>query len=345
LYAIVNTILESTTLYLARPAACRETEMTTASSFEADYPRNLKGYGRDPPHARWPGSARIAVQFVLNYEEGAENSVLHGDAASETFLSEIIAAQPFAARHMSMESLYEYGSRAGVWRLLRLFREREMPLTVFGVGMALARNPAVVDTFLEDGHEIACHGWRWMSYQQVDEHIEREHMARAVETIVRLAGRSPEGWYTGRDSPNTLRLVVEHGGFLYSADGYGDDLPYYTAVGMRSGVAPLLIVPYALDTNDMRFATPQGFNNGDQFFACLKDAFDVLYAEGDPVGLNAPKMLSVGLHCRLGGRPARTAAIARFLDYIRQHDDVWVARRVDIARHWLRQHPDAELAA
>ena len=310
--------------------------MTTAAPFDPDHPRDLAGYGRNAPHPQWPGGARIAVQFVLNYEEGGENSVLHGDAASETFLSEIVGAAPFAARHLSMESLYEYGSRAGVWRLLRIFRERAMPLTVFGVGMALARNPAVVDAFMEDGHEIASHGWRWISYQNVDEAVEREHMARAVETITRLAGRAPEGWYTGRDSPNTRRLAVEHGGFLYSADGYGDDLPYYTAVTTRSGVEPLLIVPYALDTNDMRFATPQGFNSGDQFYAYLKDAFDVLYAEGDPKGLNAPKMLSVGLHCRLGGRPARAAAIARFLDYVRKHDAVWVARRVEIARHWRK---------
>ena len=311
----------------------------TSPPFEPAYPRDMPGYGRHPPHAHWPGGARIAVQFVLNYEEGGENSVLHGDASSETFLSEIVAAQPFAARHLSMESLYEYGSRAGVWRLLRLFGERKIPLTVFGVGMALARNPAVVDAFLEDGHEIASHGWRWISYQQIDESIEREHMAMAVETITRLTGRPPEGWYTGRDSPNTRRLVVEHGGFHYSADGYADDLPYYMPVETSAGVVPLLIVPYALDTNDMRFVTPQGFNSGDQFLSCLKDAFDVLYAEGDPKGMNAPKMLSIGLHGRLAGRPARAAAVARFLDYIQQHEDVWVTRRVDIARHWRQLHP------
>ena len=319
--------------------------MTAANPLAPGYPRDMPGYGRHPPHPLWPGSARIAVQFVLNYEEGAENSVLHGDAGSETFLSEIVAAQVYPARHLTMESLYEYGSRAGVWRLLRLFRDRDMPLTVFGVGMALARNPAVVHAFLEDGHEIASHGWRWISYQQVDEDIEREHMALAIATITRLTGRQPEGWYTGRDSPNTLRLVVEHGGFVYSADGYGDDIPYYATVGTRSGSVPMLIVPYALDTNDMRFATPQGFNSGDQFYVCLKDAFDVLYAEGDPKGLNAPKMLSIGLHCRLGGRPARAAALARFLDYMRRHQDVWVARRIDIARHWLRVHPGTEVAS
>ena len=318
--------------------------MSASAPFDSGYPRDLQGYGRHPPHAAWPGGARIAMQFVINYEEGAENCVLHGDAASETFLSEIVGAQPFAARHMSMESLYEYGSRAGVWRLLRLFRERSMPLTVFGVGMALARYPAVVDAFLEDGHEIASHGWRWMSYQQVDETTEREHMALAVATLTRLTGRAPEGWYTGRDSPNTRRLVAEHGGFLYSADGYGDDLPYYVPVQAHSRIDPLLIVPYALDTNDMRCVTPGGFGNGEQFFAYLKDAFDVLYAEGDPAGLNAPKMMSVGLHCRLAGRPGRAAAVARFLDYVREHDDVWIARRADIARHWLAKHPSAGIS-
>ncbi len=265
--------------------------------------------------------------------------------ASETFLSEIVGAAPFSARHMSMESLYEYGSRAGVWRLLRLFRERGMPLTVFGVGMALARNPAVVDAFMQDGHEIAAHGWRWISYQQVGEDVEREHLAKAVETLVALTGRAPDGWYTGRDSPNTRRLLVEHGGFAYSADGYGDDLPYYAPVPLRSGSGILLIVPYALDTNDMRFAIAQGFNSGDQFYAYLKDAFDVLYAEGDPKGCNAPKMLSVGLHCRLAGRPARAAAVARFLDYVRQHEDVWIARRIDIARHWRNHFPAGHVPA
>ena len=313
--------------------------MTSPAPFEPGYPRDLPGYGRTPPHPRWPGSARIAVQFVLNYEEGAENSILHGDFASETFLSEIVSAQPFAARHKSMESLYEYGSRAGAWRLLRLFRERRMPLTVFGVGMALERNPAIVDAFMVDGHEIASHGWRWISYQHVDEAIEREHMALSVATIRRLTGQAPLGWYTGRDSPNTLQLVAEHGGFAYCADSYADDLPYYARVETRATVVPLLIVPYALDTNDMRFTTAQGFNSGDQFFAYLKDAFDVLYAEGDPTGLDAPKMLSVGLHGRICGRPARAAAIARFLDYVQQHDDVWVARRIDIARHWLDRFP------
>jgi putative urate catabolism protein len=296
------------------------------------YPRDLAGYGARPPHPRWPGGARIALQFVLNYEEGAENSVLHGDPASETFLSEIIGAAAFAGRHLSMESMYEYGARAGVWRVLRAFADRAMPLTIFGVAMALERNPAVVDAFLRAGHEIASHGYRWISYQDVDEDTEREHVERAVETITRLTGAPPAGWYTGRDSPRTRRLVVEHGGFVYDADSYADDLPYWTDVATRDGVRPHLVVPYTLDTNDMRFATPQGFNSGDQFHAYLRDAFDTLYAEGDPRGLDAPKMLSIGLHCRIVGRPARLATLARSHHQLQQHQDVWVARRIDNAR-------------
>jgi putative urate catabolism protein len=307
--------------------------------YEPDYPRDLAGHGEDPPHARWPGGARIALQFVLNYEEGAENSVLHGDDASETFLSEIVGAQAFRARHRSMESLFEYGSRAGVWRLLRLFRDRGVPLTVFGVGMAMLRHPRVVDAFLRDGHEIASHGWRWVSYQDVDEERERDHIERAVDAVVRLTGHPPEGWYTGRDSPNTRRLLVERGGFVYDADSYADDLPYWTEVACSLGRVPHLVVPYALDTNDMRFATPQGFSSGDQFLAYLRDAFDTLYDEGDPRGLDRPKMLSVGLHCRLAGRPARLAALARFIDHARSRDGVWFARRIDIARHWIATHP------
>jgi putative urate catabolism protein len=307
----------------------------------AAYPRDLAGYGERPPHPRWPGGARVALQFVLNYEEGGENSVLHGDAASETFLSEIIGAPAFPDRHLSMESMYEYGARAGVWRVLRAFAERGMPLTIFGVAMALERNPRVVEAFLRAGHEIASHGWRWISYQSVAEATEREHLDRAVATITRLTGAPPAGWYTGRDSPRTRRLVVEHGGFVYDADSYADDLPYWTAVETRDGVRQHLVVPYTLDSNDMRFATPQGFNSGDQFYAYLRDAFDTLYAEGDPRGLDAPKMLSIGLHCRLVGRPARLASLARFLDYVQRHDDVWVARRIDIARHWIATHPAA----
>jgi putative urate catabolism protein len=312
-----------------------------------NYPRDLAGYGRNPPHPHWPGQARIALQFVLNYEEGGENNVLHGDAASETFLSEIIGAQAFPMRHMSMESLYEYGSRAGLWRLLRMFEERKLPLTVFGVSMALKRNPEAVAAFRELGHEIACHGLRWISYQNMDEATERAHMREAVEIIRDLTGEAPKGWYTGRDSPNTRRLVVEHGGFTYDADHYGDDLPFWQRVEVtdadgKVATRPHLVVPYTLDTNDMRFAAMQGFNSGTQFFDYLKDAFDVLYAEGDPNGLNRPKMLSVGLHCRLVGRPARAAALARFLDYVQQHNHVWITRRIDIANHWHSWHPFVE---
>jgi putative urate catabolism protein len=300
------------------------------------YPRDLVGYGRTPPHVRWPGNARIAVQFVLNYEEGGESCVLHGDPHSEHFLSEIVGAPAFEARHMSMESIYEYGSRAGVWRILGEFERRRLPLTVFGVAMALERNPEATAAFVALGHEIACHGWRWIHYQNVDEATEREHMRLGVETIARLTGNAPLGWYTGRDSPNTRRLVVEHGGFLYDADYYGDDLPLWTDVTLTDGTTRShLVVPYALDTNDMRFATPQGFNTAEQFFAYLRDAFDTLYAEGE----DAPKMLSIGLHCRLAGRPGRFAALRRFLDHVERHDRVWIARRIDIARHWIAHHP------
>jgi allantoinase len=304
-----------------------------------NYPRDLAGYGRTPPHPQWPGRARIALQFVLNYEEGGENNVLHGDAASETFLSEIIGAAAFPMRHMSMESLYEYGSRAGLWRLLRMFEDRQLPLTVFGVAMALKRNPDAVEAFRDLNHEIACHGLKWISYQDVDATTERAHMEEAVAIFRELTGAAPQGWYTGRDSPNTRRLVVEHGGFAYDADHYGDDLPFYQQVATGAGVQSHLVIPYTLDTNDMRFAAMQGFNSGTQFFDYLKDAFDVLYAEGDPNGLNAPKMLSVGLHCRIAGRPARAAALARFLDYIQGHDQVWITRRIDIANHWRAVHP------
>ena len=311
-----------------------------------NYPRDMIGYGPKPPHAQWPNRARVALQFVLNYEEGAENNVLHGDAGSETFLSEIIGAASFPNRHLSMETIYEYGSRAGLWRLLRMFEERKLPLTIFGVSMALKRNPEAVAAFKELGHEIACHGLRWISYQNADEATERAHMKEAVEIIKELTGSAPQGWYTGRDSPFTRKLVVEHGGFRYDADDYSDDLPFwkkvdYTDADGKAAVAPQLIVPYTLDTNDMRFAAAQGFNSGTQFFDYLKDAFDVLYAEGDPNGLNQPKMLSIGLHCRLVGRPARAAALARFLDYVQKHDNVWVTRRIDIAEHWHKVHPFA----
>lgn len=300
------------------------------------YPRDLVGYGSNPPYANWPGNARIAVQFVLNYEEGAENSVLHGDTGSEQFLSEIIGAQAYAARHMSMESIYEYGSRAGVWRILREFEQRKLPLTVFGVSMALERHPELTAAFVELGHEIACHGWRWIHYQGMDEDTERQHMKTAVDIIKRMTGSAPLGWYTGRDSPNTRRLVVEHGGFLYDSDYYGDDLPFWTMVETGEGkMASHLVVPYTLDTNDMRFATAQGFNTGDDFFCYLRDSFDVLYREG----AETPKMLSIGMHCRLVGRPGRFLAIQRFLDHICGHDRVWICRRVDIAQHWATHHP------
>ena len=301
------------------------------------YPRNLVGYGRNPPFADWPGGARVAVQFVLNYEEGGENCVLHGDPASEVFLSEIIGAAAFPARHLSMESIYEYGSRVGVWRILREFERRGLPLTVFGVSMALERHPELTAAFVELGHEIACHGLRWIHYQDKDEATEREHMRLGTEIVRRMTGGAwPLGWYTGRDSPNTRRLVVEHGGFEYDADYYGDELPFWTTVATVDGrSAPHLVVPYTLDANDMRFASPQGFNTADHFFTYLRDSFDVLYAEGD----ERPAMLSVGMHCRLLGRPGRFRALQRFLDHVERHDRVWVTRRIDIARHWRATHP------
>lgn len=297
-----------------------------------DYPRDLIGYGPTPPVVRWPGGARIAVQFVLNYEEGAENSILHGDEASETFLSEIVGALPFAgARHMSMESLFEYGSRVGVWRVLDAFRERRLPLTMFAVAMALERNPRVAEVVLADGHEICSHGLRWINYHGMPEDLEREHMARAIAIQKAVTGERPLGWYTGRTSENTRRLVAEDGGFLYDADDYSDDLPFWST---RVPTAHL-VIPYTLDANDMRFSTPQGFNTGDHFFAYLKDSFDTLYGEG----VTAPRMMSIGLHCRLIGRPGRIAALKRFLDYVLAHDRVWVARRIDIARVWREQFP------
>ena len=292
----------------------------------------MVGYGREPPHADWPNGARVALQFVINYEEGAENNILHGDEASEAFLSEIVGARPWVGqRHMNMESIYEYGSRAGFWRLHRLFTQRQMPVTVFGVAMALARNPAAVEAMRTADWEVASHGYRWIDYQFVPEEIERRHLGLAVELHERVTGARPVGWYLGRCSPNTQRLVAEEGGFLYDSDSYADELPYWVEVAGRAQ----LIIPYTLDANDMRFATSQGFNSGDQFFTYLKDSFDLLYAEGE----TSPRMMSVGLHCRLAGRPGRAAALARFLDYVRAHDRVWVCRRIDIARHWQALHP------
>jgi putative urate catabolism protein len=302
----------------------------------SDYPRDLVGYGANPPHAQWPGEARIALQFVLNYEEGGENNILHGDPGSEQFLSELIGAPSYPARHMSMESVYEYGSRAGVWRLLREFQTRGLPLTIFAVAMALQRHPQLATELVDLGHEIACHGLRWIHYQDVDEAVEREHMQQALAIITELTGTTPLGWYTGRDSPNTRRLVVEQGGLIYDSDYYGDDLPLWQQVETRNGESkPHLIVPYTLDTNDMRFATAQGFNSGDQFYQYLRDSFDVLYAEGE----HSPKMMSVGLHCRLVGRPGRFRALQRFLDYVQSQQQVWICRRIDIARHWIDRHP------
>ncbi|MFB8829193.1 allantoinase PuuE [Azotobacter sp. CWF10] len=299
------------------------------------YPRDLIGYAGQPPHPHWPDEARIALSFVLNYEEGGERCILHGDQESEAFLSEMVAAQPLpGVRNLCMESLYEYGSRAGVWRLLELFRREGIPLTVFAVAMAAERHPEVIRTMVADGHEICSHGYRWIDYQYMDEAEEKAHLDRAIDILARIAGERPLGWYTGRLGPNTRRLVREEGGFLYDSDAYDDDLPYWDPASTAD--RPHLVIPYTLDTNDMRFTQVQGFNSGDDFFTYLKDAFDVLYTEGEA---GAPKMLSIGMHCRLLGRPARFAALQRFVDYVKGHDKVWFARRIDIARHWHATHP------
>ena len=299
----------------------------------ADYPRDLMGYGRNPPDARWPGGARVAVQVVVNYEEGGENCILHGDAASEAFLSEIVGAQPWPGQqHMNMESIYEYGSRAGFWRLWRLLTARGIPATVYGVATALARNAEAVAGMRETGWEIASHGLKWINYSDFSRAEEKAHMQEAIRIHAEVTGERPLGWYTGRCSEHTLGLVMEEGGFLYCSDSYADDLPYW----VRGPNGPFLIVPYTLDANDMRFATTQGFNSGDQFFAYLRDSLDLLLAEGEA---GRAKMLSVGLHCRLAGRPGRAAALARFLDYAQSKPGVWFARRVDIARYWHAHHP------
>ncbi|MCZ2723011.1 allantoinase PuuE [Marinomonas sp. 15G1-11] len=296
------------------------------------YERNLIGYGKQTPNPKWPNNARLAVQFVLNYEEGGENNILEGDAASEAFLSEMVGADARkGVRHMSMESIYEYGSRAGVWRVLKLFKDYDIPLTVFAVAMALEKHPEVAAAFVEAGHEICSHGYRWIDYQYVDEDTERDHLYKAIDIIKKVTGQRPLGWYTGRTGPNSHRLVAEEGGFLYNADDYSDDLPFWR----DDPNGPQLIIPYTLDTNDMRFAAMQGFNTGEHFFQYLKDAFDTLYQEG----AYAPKMLSIGLHCRLIGRPARVAGLKRFLEYIQSHDDVWCCRRIDIAHHWREHFP------
>ncbi|MFO1049577.1 MAG: allantoinase PuuE [Geminicoccaceae bacterium] len=299
---------------------------------ETAYPRDMVGYGRNPPDPRWPGGAQIAVQFVVNYEEGGENNVLHGDAASEAFLSEITGAAPLkGVRHMNMESIYEYGSRAGFWRLWRLFGERGLPVTVYGVTLALQRNPAAVAAMQEAGWEIASHGLKWIDHQYMEREEERRQIKEAIRLHAEVTGARPDGWYLGRTSPNSLELAVEEGKFLYIADSYADDLPYWVNAAGRQQ----LIVPYTLDANDMRFAIQAGFTAGDQFLNYLKDSFDVLYEEGRR---GAPKMLSIGLHCRLAGRPGRAAALARFLDHVQGHEQVWVCRRIDIARHWHEHH-------
>jgi putative urate catabolism protein len=298
----------------------------------APYPRDLIGYGSDPPPADWPNRARLALSFVLNYEEGGEASVLHGDAASEVFLHEVPGNAPRVGwRDLNVESVYEYGARAGFWRILRLFAERRLTLTVYAVGMALERNPAAGRAMVEAGFEVASHGWRWIDYHDIPEEVERAHVQRAIEVIERVTGQRPVGWYTGRISARTRRLVVEAGGFLYDSDSYADDLPYWVEVEGK----PHLVVPYTLDNNDMKFAIQNGFDHGEAFFHYLRDAFDVLYAEG----MQRPKMMSVGLHCRLAGRPGRAAALIRFIDYARSHDRVWITTRAEIARHWHRNHP------
>ncbi|ODN70608.1 allantoinase PuuE [Methylobrevis pamukkalensis] len=297
------------------------------------YPRDMVGYGATPPQANWPDGANVAVQFVLNYEEGGENNVLHGDAASEAFLAEIIGAQPWPGqRHMNMESIYEYGSRAGFWRLWRLFTARSIPVTVYGVATALMRNREVVAAMKEADWEIASHGLKWIDYKDFTEEEERAHLMEAIRIHEEVTGSRPLGWYTGRASQHSLKLAMEEGGFLYSSDSYADDLPYWVS-GPKG---PHLVIPYTLDANDMRFATAQGFNTGEQFYTYLKDSFDMLYAEGEA---GAPKMMSIGLHCRLAGRPGRAAALARFVDYVASKEKVWIARRIDIAWHWAAHHP------
>jgi allantoinase len=292
--------------------------------------RDLIGYGSNLPKVEWPNKARIAVQIVLNYEEGAENCVLNGDKNSEVFLSEIIGAQPIKGRHMNMESLYEYGSRVGFWRLHNLFQEKKIPITIFGVGMALEKNPEICKAIIEADYEVASHGWRWIDYQNIKKSEEKKHMQLAIKAHTKIFGKRPDGWYTGRCSPNTRDLVMEDGGFLYDSDSYSDDLPYWESRNKKKQ----LIIPYTLDNNDMRFATNQGFNTGDHFYSYLKDSFDTLYEEGR----TNPKMMSVGLHCRIIGKPGRVQSLKKFLDYILKHEDIWICKRVDIAKHWIKNY-------
>ena len=293
-------------------------------------PRNMIGYGSKDKKIKWPNNARIAVQIVLNYEEGAENCVLNGDKQSEVFLSEIIGAQPVKGRHINMESLYEYGSRRGFWRLHKIFKEKNIPITIFGVGMALAKNPQICKALMSSNYEVASHGWRWIDYQYIKKSEEKKHMKMAIETQKKIFGKRPLGWYTGRCSPNTRDLVFEDGGFLYDSDSYSDDLPYWETRNNKRQ----LIIPYTLDNNDMRFATNQGFNTGDHFYTYLKDSFDALYEEGK----THPKMMSVGLHCRIIGKPGRIQALKKFLNYIKKHKNVWICKRVDIAKHWIKNY-------
>ena len=296
------------------------------------YPRDMIGYGSKEPKVVWPNNAKLALQIVLNYEEGGENNILHGDKHSETFLSEIIGAQAFKDRHINMESMYEYGSRRGFWRLHKLFQEKKIPITIFGVAMALERNPEVCDAIKNGNYEVACHGWRWIDYQNVKKSTEKKDMKLAIKTIKKIFGKRPLGWYTGRCSPNTRDLVFDDGEFLYDSDSYSDDLPYWEYKKNKKQ----LIIPYTLDNNDMRFATSQGFNAGEQFYTYLKDSFDALYEEGK----TNPKMMSVGLHCRLIGRPGRTQSLKKFLDYVLKFNDVWICKRIDIAKHWIKNYPN-----
>ena len=310
--------------------------MIKSTILPGEPPRDFRGYGASRPHANWPGRARVAVQFVLNFEEGGENCVLHGDKGSETFLSELFGPVSYPARHQSMETIYEYGTRVGVWRFLREFERRELPLTIFGVGLALEQSPEIATAFVELNHEIACHGYRWIHYQDMDEATERAHMEKGLAIVQALTGAKELGWYTGRDSPNTRRLAADQDSILYDSDHYGDELPFYLPVRTSSGrTKHQLIVPYSLDCNDMRFSLPQGFSHGQPFFEYLRDSFDLLYAEG----ADTPSMMSIGMHCRLLGRPGRFLALQRFLDHLEKHSDVWVCRRIDIARHWLEHHP------
>ena len=301
------------------------------SNTNKKYSRNMVGYGSKGPKVEWPNNARIALQIVLNYEEGAENCIINGDKHSEVFLSEIIGAQPVKGRHINMESLYEYGSRSGFWRLHKLFQEKKIPITIFGVGMALEKNPEICKAIKNANYEVASHGWRWIDYQSVKKSEEKKHMKLVIKKIKEIFGERPLGWYTGRCSPNTRDLVFEEGGFLYDSDSYSDDLPYWEIRKKKKQ----LIIPYTLDNNDMRFVSNQGFNTGDHFFTYLKDSFDTLYEEGK----TNPKMMSVGLHCRLVGRPGRIQSLKRFLEYVLSHEDVWICKRIDIAKHWIKNYP------